>query len=933
MQFTKIVSAVVFTSMMLSNVCFADIGNDGIIVLEDFENYEEGTEIKANARWGISLDTDTDSLTVATDPATGSKALKFVKGSSEKNAYAEYSLPSTVNTGMLKISYDMRIDSATKYMNAIGAVRNGAWSNLIGPRIKKDVLSDGDGAAIGIAAELFGKNVRHIENIVNLKDKEITYYIYDGEHLLKEYKKNITQDNVQRIIFSCNEDRNWHVNAWEATYDSTGMPSVDDPPNVIYIDNICFETIPFEIVSYNASDDFDITKSVDIEFNSEIAGDFDKYIEVYENGQLADKSRYIVSANKRNALISFVPAFLYDTEYIIKIKAGASDSQELCKPFTKDYEIGFKTKNIIPDVGIAEGKRYNGTASANAVNTETITYTAEISYNGSQFREYTWNSELNEIGEYTLKVTATENGYSQVKEINFSIVGLAAPRAENVRISQNGTVLTGEYDFIDDNGDEEGESLYKWSKKINGVYEDIGDWQKISGSIEYTLSDKDIDGYIKLLIKPVSKKEPNDENYYESEEFALPFKPVIKNGVKLEGDTKVGQKLTAVYEYFDENGDAEEGSTAEWYRVYNDRREKIADCVETEYILTENDINCDIICVVTPKNNVANGIGIEYESNRLLGMYAPKISDLKFTGSTSSGKSVGADYKFTDVNGDKEGASLFKWYINGSLVSEKQSCTIPSNTKGTLELQVTPVSENYPYTGEPMTIKAGISVSSNGGGGTGGGGGISHTAGKGSANININPIPEKTDKTENTEIQKETELRDIKNHWAKAYIEKLYSMKIINGNADNEFKPDDSITRAEIAAIIERMLGLDEEYVYIFDDITADKWYAKSVISVNSAGIMVGDKQVFRPNDCITREELCMAAVNILRYINMEQMTEDSSFADNNEISVWAKQAVDECVCRGIVNGMGNNKFSPKSNATRAEAAVIINKLIETAGR
>ncbi len=934
MHFMKSAAACVLTSLLMSNAVFAYSDNGSVIALEDFENYEEGTQLKANARWGISIDSETDSLSIATDPETGSKALKFVKGRSDKNSYAEYSLSSPITSGMLKISYDLHIESATKYMNSVGAVRNSSWSNLIGPRIKNRILSDGDGAAIAMADRTFAKEVRHIENVVNLKTKELIYRVYDGDTLLFEHKKSITQNNVQRIIFSCNEDRNWHVNAWEATYDESGMPSAEDLPNVMYIDNICFERTAFAVTSHNCKDDAEVDGEIKIEFNAEIGEKFGDFIEIYENGNIIDKNGYSFSAENNSAVIKILPSLMYDTEYTVKIKSGAKDAEDLCMPLSEDYEIKFRTKNIIPDVGISEGKRYNGSASANAENTDKITYKAQISYNGSDFADYEWNTVLDEVGDYILKITATENGYSQEKTIAFSIVGLMPPRAENITISQKDRVLTGKYDFADDNGDEEGESLYKWSKNTDGEYKDVGEWQKIPESgIEYTLSDEDIDGYIKLLIKPVSKSEPNDEEYFESEAFALPFKPIIKNGVKLEGEVKVGGKLSAVYEYFDENGDEEDGSIVKWYRVYDNEQKQIENCEEREYILTEEDIDCDYRCVVIPKNTAINGVGAEYTSNTLMGMYAPQISDLKFTGSVTAGKSVGAEYKFSDRNGDKEGNSKFSWFIDGDLVSEDQSYSIPSNAKGTLELKVTPMADNYPYEGKTVSISANIATGSSGSGcrgGSGGGSGISYTPGGGSVNTGMNTMPEKTEDTKPDETK--SEFGDIKNHWAKDYIQKLYDMGIVKGDTENNFNPDKKITRAEVAALAERMLGLDAEYVYIFDDVAADKWYAKSVAAVNSAKIMVGDGKTFRPNDYITREELCGFAVKVLRYKNIEQKNAQSNFADNDEISAWAKQAVGECFARGIVNGVGENRFSPKTNATRAETAVIITKLLaETA--
>ena len=76
MHFMKSATACVLTSLLMSNAVFAYSDNGSVIALEDFENYEEGTQLKANALWGISIDSETDSLSTATEHETGKKALK-----------------------------------------------------------------------------------------------------------------------------------------------------------------------------------------------------------------------------------------------------------------------------------------------------------------------------------------------------------------------------------------------------------------------------------------------------------------------------------------------------------------------------------------------------------------------------------------------------------------------------------------------------------------------------------------------------------------------------------------------------------------------------------------------------------------------------------------------------------------------------------------
>ncbi len=219
--------------------------------------------------------------------------------------------------------------------------------------------------------------------------------------------------------------------------------------------------------------------------------------------------------------------------------------------------------------------------------------------------------------------------------------------------------------------------------------------------------------------------------------------------------------------------------------------------------------------------------------------------------------------------------------------------------------------------------------SAGGGHGTGGGGG-----GGGSASV-VKPKPE--DNTEN-EDNKEDEnqvinppvtidnvptniAKELDGHWGEEEITSLYKAGIVTGDT-NGLRLKDSISRAEFTALIVRALGLDlSEYNNTFLDIDSDDWHAPYVATAYAAGLVSGADGMFRPNDTITREEMCKI---IACAADDEFELKQADFKDTDSISPWALEYVNKAYSLGIVNGMDDGSFLPKNNALREQAFVIL---------
>ncbi|RJX17313.1 MAG: S-layer homology domain-containing protein [Ammonifex sp.] len=171
---------------------------------------------------------------------------------------------------------------------------------------------------------------------------------------------------------------------------------------------------------------------------------------------------------------------------------------------------------------------------------------------------------------------------------------------------------------------------------------------------------------------------------------------------------------------------------------------------------------------------------------------------------------------------------------------------------------------------------------------------------------------------------------DAPGHWAAKEIGVLAARDVISGYPDGTFRPEDRVTRAELAALLAKFLGMKTESITnAFSDVTPDAWYAGAVAAVAEKGLMRGAHGKFRPNDTLTREELAAVALKLVAVSEQDLALE---LRDAQEVSPWARQAVATAAAAGLMSGRGDGKFAPKAAVTRAEVAVILYRLAERLG-
>jgi len=174
---------------------------------------------------------------------------------------------------------------------------------------------------------------------------------------------------------------------------------------------------------------------------------------------------------------------------------------------------------------------------------------------------------------------------------------------------------------------------------------------------------------------------------------------------------------------------------------------------------------------------------------------------------------------------------------------------------------------------------------------------------------------------------------DIEGHWAKADIEELAGRGIITGVTETTFEPDRSITRAEFTTLIAKAFKLQASGENSYSDVAEEAWYAPYVMAASEAGIVTGYEGAFRPQDLVTREEMAMmmSRAYTMKQLDVPVLSGLDRFRDKNEISAWARTAVDFTVSTGMMNGMDDGRFAPKENTTRAQTAVVLKRFLDIA--
>ena len=148
----------------------------------------------------------------------------------------------------------------------------------------------------------------------------------------------------------------------------------------------------------------------------------------------------------------------------------------------------------------------------------------------------------------------------------------------------------------------------------------------------------------------------------------------------------------------------------------------------------------------------------------------------------------------------------------------------------------------------------------------------------------------------------------------------------VQGYPDGTVKPTGNITRAETAAILFRLMDEGSRKTYYstksgFRDVATGSWYNTYVATLNNAGVITDSSNgYFRPNEAITRAELAAMLANFTETAGAANYFNDVS------ASYWAANAIAICAKLGWITGYPDGSFRPDRNVTRAELMAMINR-------
>ena len=187
---------------------------------------------------------------------------------------------------------------------------------------------------------------------------------------------------------------------------------------------------------------------------------------------------------------------------------------------------------------------------------------------------------------------------------------------------------------------------------------------------------------------------------------------------------------------------------------------------------------------------------------------------------------------------------------------------------------------------------------------------------------------------------------DTKDNWARDAIQAMSQAGYLSGYSDNTFKPSAQITREQVAAIYGKVLqhNLNEqeladivtkESATSYSDVEADRWSNSAIKLVGAAGVMQGtSKTAFTPSKTMNREEFVASAASLAKKLNITTpvKTEKIRFKDEDSISLDYVADINYMAERGIVASGTTENFNPKQPVTRAQAATILNRMLNGAG-
>lgn len=181
----------------------------------------------------------------------------------------------------------------------------------------------------------------------------------------------------------------------------------------------------------------------------------------------------------------------------------------------------------------------------------------------------------------------------------------------------------------------------------------------------------------------------------------------------------------------------------------------------------------------------------------------------------------------------------------------------------------------------------------------------------------------------------ETVFNDLADfEWAQEHILSLYDKGVIDGMGKKVFAPSKPVTREQFVKMTFALCDMPENIDNAgFEDVAKDEWYEKYINAAKQIGLVSGKSEsLFGVGENITRQDAAVILYNALK-ISKPELAQNNEierllFNDSDDISSYAIHSVSVLNKLGVLNGDDNGCMKPLANTSRAEAAVMINKVL-----
>lgn len=166
--------------------------------------------------------------------------------------------------------------------------------------------------------------------------------------------------------------------------------------------------------------------------------------------------------------------------------------------------------------------------------------------------------------------------------------------------------------------------------------------------------------------------------------------------------------------------------------------------------------------------------------------------------------------------------------------------------------------------------------------------------------------------------------------WSQNAVDFVTSRKLFNGTTETTFDAEVKMNRAMLVTVLHRLENTPAGGTPAFGDVDSGEWYAEAVAWASSNEIVMGVGDGFAPDGAVTREQIATFLYRYAKVMGVDTTPNKAltDFDDGADTSDWAQEAMQWAVGAGLIQGYGEGSLNPKGDATRAEVAQILMKLV-----